>query len=165
MVTYCYGRALYNRSVTRLMKTYRYVREVARTSCPSSRPSDPRGHGGSGPRPSHIDVGKLATKFMDEAEGARTSARAFVERECAEVLGRHVPPLEKRGRRALRLRRIGRLLMRLLIEKTGSGRSCACGRSWFAPRARRTICRSVRRCCADSVHGTFLGTIRVDEEL
>ena len=29
VVTYCYGRAMYNQSVTKLMKTHRYVRQIA----------------------------------------------------------------------------------------------------------------------------------------
>ena len=29
IVVYCFGRALYNQSVTQLMKTHRYVRQVA----------------------------------------------------------------------------------------------------------------------------------------
>ena len=29
VVTYCYGRALYNQSVIQIMKTHRYVRQVA----------------------------------------------------------------------------------------------------------------------------------------
>ena len=36
VVTYCYGRALYNQSVTRLMKTYRYVRQVAQNELSES---------------------------------------------------------------------------------------------------------------------------------
>ncbi len=29
VVTYCYGRALYNQSVIQIMKTHRYVRQIA----------------------------------------------------------------------------------------------------------------------------------------
>ena len=29
VVTYCYGRALYNQNVTQIMKTHRYVRQIA----------------------------------------------------------------------------------------------------------------------------------------
>ena len=32
VVTYCYGRALYNQSVTQIMKIHRYVRQVAQMS-------------------------------------------------------------------------------------------------------------------------------------
>jgi len=30
VVTYCYGRALYNQSVLQIMKTHRYVRQIAK---------------------------------------------------------------------------------------------------------------------------------------
>ena len=168
VVTYCYGRALYNLSVTRLMKTYRYVRQVARNELSefeAYRILEAMADLDLGP--SHIDVGKLATKFMEEAEGGSDlTPRAFVERECAEVIGRHVPPLEKPQDVVLYgFGRIGRLLMRLLIEKTGSGSQLRLRAIVVRPSGKKDDLQKraslLRR---DSVHGAFLGTIRVDEE-
>ena len=123
VVTYCYGRALHNESVTRIMKTHRYVRQVTNIelsefeSYPILEALSQLDLG-----PSHIDVGKLATNYMAEAEGNGITPMAFCERECAEVIGRHVPPLEKPQDVVLYgFGRIGRLLARLLVEKTGSG--------------------------------------------
>ena len=107
VVSYCYGRALYNQSVIQIMKTHRYVRQLADNelsefeSYPIIEALSQLDLG-----PSHIDVGKLASKFMEESEGGSgITPLEFCERECAEVIGRHVPPMEKAaGCGALRIR-------------------------------------------------------------
>ncbi|MCP5179777.1 MAG: glyceraldehyde-3-phosphate dehydrogenase [Pseudomonadales bacterium] len=166
VVTYCFGRALYNQSVTQIMKTHRYVRQVALNELSEfeSYPIlDALSQLDLGP--SHIDVGKLASKYMEEAAAGDISPLEFVRRECAEVIGRHVPPLEKPQDVVLYgFGRIGRLLARLLIEKTGSGGQL---------RLRAIVVRKgkgddlVKRASLlrrDSVHGSFQGTLRIDEE-
>lgn len=166
VVTYCYGRALNNQSVLQIMKTHRYVRQVAKNEL-SEFESYPiiEALAQLDLGPSHIDVGKLATRFMEETEESGISPLDFVTRECADVIGRHVPPVEKPQDVVLYgFGRIGRLLARLLIEKTGSGQQL---------RLRAIVVRGggdddlVKRASLlrrDSVHGSFLGTIRTDEE-
>ena len=166
VVSYCFGRALYNQSVIQIMKTHRYVRQIAQNelsefeSYPILEALSQMDLG-----PSHIDVGKLATKFMEESQTSDITPLAFCQRECAEVIGRHVPPLAKPQDVVLYgFGRIGRLLARLLIEKTGSGAQL---------RLRAIVVRGgkdddlVKRASLlrrDSVHGGFQGTIRIDEE-
>ncbi len=166
VVSYCYGRALYNQSVIQIMKTHRYVRQLAENelsefeSYPILEALSQLDLG-----PSHIDVGKLATKFMEESETSQVTPLEFCERECAEVIGRHVPPLEQPQDVVLYgFGRIGRLLARLLVEKTGSGHQL---------RLRAIVVRAgkdddlVKRASLlrrDSVHGSFQGTLRIDHE-
>jgi glyceraldehyde 3-phosphate dehydrogenase len=166
VVSYCYGRALYNQSVIQIMKTHRYVRQLAENelsefeSYPILEALSQLDLG-----PSHIDVGKLATKFMEESASSEITPLEFCERECAEVIGRHVPPLEKPQDVVLYgFGRIGRLLARLLVEKTGSGHQL---------RLRAIVVRAgkdddlVKRASLlrrDSVHGSFQGTLRIDQE-
>jgi len=167
VVTYCYGRALYNQSVTQIMKTHRYVRQVAFNelsefeSYPILEALSQLDLG-----PSHIDIGKLATNYMAEAADSDLSPMAFCERECAEVIGRHVPPLEKPQDVVLYgFGRIGRLLARLLVEKTGSGEQL-CLRAIVIRKgsAEDDLQKRASLLRRDSVHGSFNGTIRVDEE-
>ncbi len=167
VVSYCYGRALYNQSVIQIMKTHRYVRQLQPGNELSEFESYPILEALSqlDLGPSHIDVGKLANKFMEESESTGITPLEFCERECAEVVGRHVPPLEKPQDVVLYgFGRIGRLLARLLVEKTGSGHQL---------RLRAIVVRAgkdddlVKRASLlrrDSVHGSFQGTLRVDEE-
>ncbi len=167
VVTYCYGRALYNQSVTQLMKTHRYVRQVARNelsefeSYPVLEAMSRLDLG-----PSHIDVGKLTTRFMEESEGNGITVDDFVRRECAEVIGRHVPPLERPQDVVLYgFGRIGRLAARLLIEKTGGGHQLRLRAIVVRPSgAKDDLEKRASLLRRDSVHGPFQGTIRVDEE-
>jgi glyceraldehyde 3-phosphate dehydrogenase len=167
VVTYCYGRAMHNQSVTQLMKTHRYVRQIAHNelsefeSYPILEALSELDLG-----PSHIDVGKVTAKYMEESEGNGLTPMEFVTRECAEVIGRHTPPIEKPQDVVLYgFGRIGRLLARLLIEKTGSGHQLRLraivvrkGKSKNDLGKRASLLRR------DSVHGSFQGTLRVDEE-
>jgi glyceraldehyde 3-phosphate dehydrogenase len=166
VVTYCYGRALNNQSVLQLMKTHRYVRQVAKNEL-SEFESYPiiEALAQLDLGPSHIDVGKLATRYMEEAEKSGISPLDFVTRECAEVIGRHVPPLEKPQDVVLYgFGRIGRLLARLLIEKTGSGQQLRLRAIVVRGGGNDDLVKRASLLRRDSVHGSFLGTIRVDEE-
>lgn len=167
VVTYCYGRALYNQSVTSLMKTHRYVRQVARNEL-SEFETYPilEAMAALDLGPSHIDVGKLTSQFMEEAERSPLDVSEFVRRECAEVIGRHVPPLQQPQDVVLYgFGRIGRLVARLLIEKTGSGAQLRLRAIVVRPSgAEDDLIKRASLLRRDSVHGAFQGTIRIDEE-
>jgi glyceraldehyde 3-phosphate dehydrogenase len=112
----------------------------------------------------HIDVGRIAVNFTKD--GAGVSVEDYVKREVADAVGTDVKPIpEPRDVVLYGFGRIGRLMARLLIEKTGGG---------DVLRLRAIVVRKgkgdndlekraslLRR---DSVHGPFRGTIRVDEE-
>ena len=167
VVVYCYGRALHNQSVTDIMKTHRFVRQVAENelsefeSYPILEAMSRLDLG-----PSHIDVGKLAVRFMEQVEqGNRITASAFTRRACAAVIGRHVQPLAKpRDVVLFGFGRIGRLLARLLIEKTGGGDQLVLRAIVLRPGRPDDINKRAALLRRDSVHGAFRGTIRVDEE-
>jgi len=166
VVAYCYGRALYNQSVIQIMKTHRYVRQLAANelsefeSYPILEALSQLDLG-----PSHIDVGKLATKFMEESEATGVTPVEFCERECGEVIGRHTPPLTKPQDIVLYgFGRIGRLLARLLIEKTGSGHQLRLRAIVVRGSTDENLIKRMSLLRRDSVHGSFQGTIRPDEE-
>ncbi len=166
VVTYCYGRALYNQSVIQIMKTHRYVRQVAHNelsefeSYPICEALSQLDLG-----PSHIDVGKLATGYMAETEQSGITPLEFVKRECAQVIGRHVPPLQKPQDIVLfGFGRIGRLLARLLVEKTGGGHQLRLKAVVVRKAGPNDLNKRAALLRRDSVHGAFPGTLRVDEE-
>ncbi|MEM7078099.1 MAG: glyceraldehyde-3-phosphate dehydrogenase [Pseudomonadota bacterium] len=167
VVTYCYGRALYNQSVTQIMKTHRYVRQIAQNEL-SEFESYPilEAMAKLDLGPSHIDVGKLATKFMEEVEaGAANGADDFVRRECSAVVGMNQPPLPQPQDIVLYgFGRIGRLLARLLVEKTGSGQQLRLRAIVVRKGSDDDLIKRASLMRRDSVHGSFQGTIRVDEE-
>ena len=166
VVTYCYGRAMYNQSVTQLMKTHRYVRQIAMNEL-SEFESYPilEAMGRLDLGPSHIDVGKLTIKFMEESAHGMVDVDAFVERECTAVIGRHLPPLaEPQDIVLYGFGRIGRLLARLLIEKTGSGGQLRLRAVVVREGGEDDLLKRASLLRRDSVHGGFGGTIRIDEE-
>ena len=166
VVAYCYGRALYNQSVIQIMKTHRYVRQVAHNELSEfeSHPIlDALSRLDLGP--CHIDVGKIATRYMEESEGNGIDPLAFVRRECAEVIGRHVPPLQRPQDIVLYgFGRIGRLLARLLVEKTGGGHQLRLKAIVVRRGGPNDLLKRASLLRRDSVHGAFPGTLRVDEE-
>ena len=92
IVVYCFGRALYNQSVTQLMKTHRYVRQVAQNEL-SEFETFPilQAIAGLNLGPCHIDLGKLASKYMDDGVSAESSPEEFAARECKSVIGSSAP--------------------------------------------------------------------------
>ena len=167
VVTYCYGRAMHNQSVTQLMKTHRYVRQIAQNEL-SEFESYPilEAMSNLDLGPCHIDVGKLASIYMEESQNdADASPQAFVEKACAEVIGRHVPPIpEPQDIVLYGFGRIGRLLARLLVEKTGSGQQLRLRAIVVRKGAENDLVKRASLLRRDSVHGSFQGTLRVDEE-
>ena len=160
-----YGRPMINRSVIDIMKRHRAVRQVEENelseyeSFPVIKAMSELELGSC-----HIDVGKLAVKFMEQPEG--TDAKAFVAEELSQFIGTSDKILGKPQDVVIYgFGRIGRLLARLLVEKTGSGDQL---------RLRAIVVRKgksaddlVKRASLlrrDSVHGSFKGTIRVVEE-
>ena len=157
---------MYNQSVTQLMKTHRYVRQIAMNEL-SEFESYPilEAMGRLDLGPSHIDVGKLTIKFMEESAHGMVDVDAFVERECTAVIGRHVPPLaEPQDIVLYGFGRIGRLLARLLIEKTGSGGQLRLRAVVVREGGEDDLLKRASLLRRDSVHGGFGGTIRIDEE-
>lgn len=163
--TYMYTKPLINRSVIDIMKAHRAVRQVEENELsefetfPVLQAMTELNLGSC-----HIDLGKLAVKLMEQPEG--TNVKTFVESELQQFIGSADKILAKPQDVVLYgFGRIGRLLTRLLVEKTGSGDQLRLraivvrkGKS-----ANDLVKRSslLRR---DSVHGSFKGTIRVEEE-
>ena len=166
VVTYCYGRALYNQSVTQIMKTHRYVRQVAQNEL-SEFESHPilEEMAKLNLGPSHIDVGKLATKYMEEVESQQVDVASFVKKECQDVIDSDALPLNEPQDVVLYgFGRIGRLLARLLIEKTGSGQQLRLRAVVVRKGGADDLAKRASLLRRDSVHGSFQGTIRVDKE-
>ena len=172
VVTYCYGRALFNQSVPDIMKTHRFVRQVAKNelsefeSYPVLEALSKLDLG-----PSHIDLGKLTSKYMELTEDANGNGhdapdiQQYVHEECEGVVGRHVKPLSKPQDVVLYgFGRIGRLLARLLIEKMGGGDQLVLKAIVLRPGPEEDLGKRAALLRLDSVHGEFKGTIREDYE-
>ncbi len=164
---YIYGKSLVNQSVTQIMKDHRYVRQVEENELsefetfPVVKVLSQLDLG-----PAHIDIGRLAVEYYDKGAGAGLSVEAYVQQQVADLIGSDTRPVAGPVDVVLYgFGRIGRLLARILIDKTDGGDSlrlrAVVVRKGSAPDDLVKRASLLRR---DSVHGAFDGTIRVDEE-
>ncbi len=166
VVIYIHGVPLYNQSVIDLMKAHRFVRQIEKNEM-----SEFETHpileilSSLDLGPAHIDIGKLTSHYMADDQGL--SMLAYIERECAEILGKHDTVSHKpRDVVVYGFGRIGRLVTRLLVEKAAGGQNLRQKAVVLRPpkdpaddlNKRASLLRR------DSVHGPFKGTIRVDGE-
>lgn len=166
IVIYMYGVPLFNQSVIDIMKAHRFVRQIEHNEMSEFETHpilDTLCELDLGP--AHIDVGKLTSAYMANSEGL--SMAEYISRECNNILNHpdnvHHKPMDVV---VYGFGRIGRLVMRLLVEKTGGGHN-------LVPRAVvlrapkdpiKDLHKRASLLRRDSIHGTFRGTIAVDEE-
>jgi glyceraldehyde 3-phosphate dehydrogenase len=164
---YIYGKPLVNRSVYEIMKDHRYVRQVEGNELsefetfPVLTKLSSLDLG-----PAHIDVGRLAVGYFDKGAGEGLSIEDYVEQEVADLLGSTARPVDKPQDVVLYgFGRIGRLMARILIEKTDGG-DCLRLRAIVVRKGKapNDLVKRASLLRRDSVHGAFDGTIRVDEE-
>ncbi|MCI5105871.1 MAG: glyceraldehyde-3-phosphate dehydrogenase [Pseudomonadales bacterium] len=166
---FIYGRPLHNRSVTFIMKSHRFVRQVERNEM-SEFESHPvlmalakldLWH-------AQIDLGKLTVRFMEhlEAEGDKAQdVDSFVQQELAYLDGVKAKPVEKSQDVVLYgFGRIGRLMARLLVERTSTGEVMRLKAVVVRPGQEGDLVKRASLFTNDSVHGAFQGTLRIDEE-
>ena len=164
---YMYGRPLVHRSVTQIMKDHRYVRQIEGNELSEFETYPVFTHlAGLDLGPAHIDVGRLAVRFQEKGIAAGLSLQQYIERELADLIGNKVKPLAQPQDVVLYgFGRIGRLMARILIEKTDGG-DCLRLRAIVVRKGKapNDLVKRVSLLRRDSVHGAFDGTIRVDEE-
>ena len=167
VVTSIYGRGLINRSVIALLKAHRFARHrqadeaelsvnethqilTTMTSMDLGAAS--------------VDLGKVVAKF--KAEGNGRSLDQFVRDELAEVAGKRNTTGVHKGTDVVLygFGRIGRLLARILIEKTGGGDGLRLRAIVVRKGADNDLVKRASLLRRDSVHGPFEGTIHIDAE-
>ena len=115
-----------------------------------------------------IDLGKLTVRFMEhqEAEGrAAQDVDEFVKGELAFLDGVNKKPIKKCQHVVLYgFGRIGRLMARLLIERTSTAEIMQLKAIVVRPGGEGDLQKRASLFMNDSVHGAFQGTLRVDEQ-
>ena len=112
--------------------------------------------------PSRIDIGKLAAGY--QSQPAETNLETYVRDSLAAISGTQPTKQDPQDLVLYGFGRIGRMLARILIERSGGGdkwrlRAIVVQRDRPGDLQRRASL--LRR---DSVHGPFKGTILIDEE-
>jgi glyceraldehyde 3-phosphate dehydrogenase len=166
VVIYIYGKPLFNQSVIAIMKAHRFVRQIEQNELsefetyPMLETIAKLDLG-----PAHIDLGKLTSRYMADDKGL--SLAEYARKECESIIGNYAPPIPKpRDVVIYGFGRIGRLVARLLIEKTGAGHQLVLRAVVVRPP--KDVVEDLHKRASlmrrDSIHGTYNGTIRIDEE-
>jgi len=166
VVTSIYGRGLINRSVIAILKAHRFARHrigddselSVRDTYPILKIMSEMDLGSAS-----VDLGKMAVKFNSEAKGR--SLEQFVRDELASVAGKRDSNVHQGTDVVLYgFGRIGRLLARILVAKTGAGDGLRLRAIVVRKGAENDLAKRASLLRRDSVHGPFDGTIVIDEE-
>ena len=164
VVTSIYGRGVIKRSVIGILKVHRFARQIddaelsVHDTFPILQVLSTLELGAAS-----VDLGRMAVKFKQEGNGR--SVEQFVREELAEVVGKQGG--EKRQGTDVVLYgfgRIGRLLARIMIEKSGGGEGLRLRAIVVRKGAENDLVKRASLLRRDSVHGPFNGTITIDEE-
>ena len=121
---YMYGRTMVNQSVTDLMKLHAFVRQIEKNEL-SAFDTYPMIEtlAAMDLGPAHIDEGKLTVMYQGQPAG--TERTQFLQEVVGDDIGHSRKPLPVPQDVVLYgFGRIGRLVARLLVEKTGGGDIC-----------------------------------------
>lgn len=162
VVTSIYGRGLVNRSVISLLKSHRFARQIddnelsVHDTFPVIKALLDLDLG-----PASIDLARLAMKYSKEGDG---NLDAFLRKELASVIGRKGQKRQGRDVVLYGFGRIGRLLARIMVEKSGAGDGLRLRAIVVRKGAENDLAKRASLLRRDSVHGSFQGTITIDEE-
>ncbi|MDO9309149.1 MAG: glyceraldehyde-3-phosphate dehydrogenase [Deltaproteobacteria bacterium] len=159
-----YGRTLVHCSVIDVLKAHRFARLILDTELsvletfPLLEAMDRLDLA-----PARVDIGKLTVKF--KSLGGSVPVEEFIGSELASInIGRVALRDEPQDIVLYGFGRIGRLLARILIEKSGSGEKLRIRAAVVRKGGADDLLKRASLLRRDSIHGQFNGIITVDEE-
>lgn len=163
VVTSIFGRGLINRSVIAILKAHRFARHrlsgedelSVHDSYTILKTMSEMNLGAAS-----VDLGKMVAKY--KAAGG-TDLATFVREELASLANKRGEKREGTDVVLYGFGRIGRLLARILIEKTGGGDGLRLRAIVVRKGADNDLAKRASLLRRDSVHGPFDGTIVIDE--
>ena len=160
IVVSVYGRSLINRSVIQILKSHRRTRMVdVELSVVHTFPILEALMKIENIGSAEVDIGKLATAFQKQGG----DVDAFVQQAVASIQG-NTTTAEPKDVVLYGFGRIGRILARLIISQSGLGRGLSLKAIVVRKTADGDLAKRASLLRRDSIHGTFAGTISVDEE-
>ena len=110
-----------------------------------------------------IDVGKLAYRYLFKGEANGLSIEEFLNQELNTICN-NAPAAKAQDVVLYGFGRIGRLLARLLIERTGPSSALSLKAIVIRPGKSDDLEKRASLLRRDSVHGAFNGSITIDKE-
>ena len=160
IVVSVYGRSLINRSVIQILKTHRRTRMVdVELSVVNTFPILEALMKVENIGSAEVDIGKLAVEYQNQGG----DVDAFVANAVASILG-NATSEQPKDVVLYGFGRIGRILARLIISQSGLGRGLSLKAIVVRKSSDGDLAKRASLLRRDSIHGTFDGTISVDEE-
>ena len=160
IVVSVYGRSLINRSVIQILKTHRRTRMVdVELSVVNTFPILEALMKVENIGSAEVDIGKLAVEYQNQGG----DVDAFVANAVASIQG-NVTSEQPKDVVLYGFGRIGRILARLIISQSGLGRGLSLKAIVVRKSSDGDLAKRASLLRRDSIHGTFDGTISVDEE-
>ena len=160
IVVSVYGRSLINRSVIQILKSHRRTRMVdVELSVVHTFPILEALMKIENIGSAEVDIGKLATIYQKQGG----DVDAFVAEAVTSIQG-NTTAAEPKDVVLYGFGRIGRILARLIISQSGLGRGLNLKAIVVRKTADGDLAKRASLLRRDSIHGTFDGTISVDEE-
>jgi len=159
-----YGKALVNLSVSEIMQAHRFIREVENNELSEFETyqvieSLIELNLGE----SEVDIGIIAAAFLFEDK--EISLEDFVKELLKDLINKQTDDHQESQDLVLYgFGRIGRLLTRLLIEDSGSGKNLRLRAIVVRKSGKDDLIKRANLMRRDSVHGPFKGTVRVVED-
>lgn len=162
IIVQVYGRNLVNRSVIQILKLHRRVRMIAgELSVVDTEPMILALAAMTDVGSCQVDVGKLAIEYKNSDKSK--SPAEFLRAALAPAIGLHTAE-HPTDVVLYGFGRIGRIMARLIIEQTGSGQGLRLRAIVVRKTQEGDLAKRASLLRRDSVHGSFDGTIAVDEE-
>lgn len=160
IVVSVYGRSLINRSVIQILKTHRRTRVVdvelsVVNTFPILEALAKLENIGS----AEVDIGKLAVEYKEKGGDIDAFVAQAVESIKGSATSEQPKDVVLYG-----FGRIGRILARLIISQSGLGRGLSLKAIVVRKSSDGDLAKRASLLRRDSIHGTFAGTIAVDEE-
>ena len=163
VVTTIYGRSLVRGSTIDILKAHRFARQALRGkfSIAASRRTL-QAISRLNLAPSRIDIGKLTAKF--ESHSSAVDTDHFVKSELVEInTDQRTLSDEPQDVVLYGFGRIGRMLTRILIERSGGSDKWRLRAVVVQKRQPDDLKKRASLLLRDSIHGPFRGTIHLDE--
>jgi glyceraldehyde 3-phosphate dehydrogenase len=155
-----YGRSLVNHSVIQILKAHRRARMISvELSVVDTMPLLEAASKLENIGACELDIGKLAVEYKEKGG----DIDAFVQQAIAPVAGKQCE-IKHKDVVLYGFGRIGRILARLIIEQSGLGRGLQLKAIVVRKSSDGDLAKRASLLRRDSIHGSFAGTISVDEE-
>ena len=163
IIVQVYSRSLVNRSVIQILKVHRRVRMIAgELSVVDTAPFIDALTKMADVSSCKIDLGKIASDYKNTDKSL--SVAEFLAQQLQTIIGKQPVNTAPTDVVLYGFGRIGRMLARLIIEQAGNGQGLRLRAIVVRKTQEGDLAKRASLLRRDSVHGSFEGTIAIDEE-